>query len=112
MEDKPWLHLNIQNRSFFSKLNFVHDDTNLDNIISYLILQDCNQGGHYYRILMWNKNKKLVNYEIGCDRTWIFDKSLENMKHEDIVINVKTNLQYKVLDIYNSIFIKVLELIE
>jgi hypothetical protein len=112
MEHKPWLHLDIKNRSFFSKLKCKYNDSKIDNIISYVIIQDCNQAGHYYRILMWNKDKKLVHYKIEDDSTWYFDKSLENMKDNDIVIELDSNLQYKVLDIYKSIFVKVLELIE
>jgi hypothetical protein len=110
MEYKPWLNLNIDHRNFYMELK-TKPIQNSSDIICYLIIQDCNQCGHYYRIIMWDKDKEFIDYTILYDTTWTFDKLLKNMKEQDIVTELNSKLQYKVLDSYNSEFIKILELI-
>ena len=120
--DKPWFKLDPNNLLDRWWLYTSITDTKIasqpksnDDIICFLVIQDHNIGGDFYRISKWYKNDP-NRYVIKVNNlNWIFDKRLVDMKEGEIV----TRFPYK-FQVYNSKFcdanqkkyLKILERIE
>jgi hypothetical protein len=110
---KPWLLLdpNDYTSPYWVKTNnnsYKSINTN-KNIIAYIIIQDCNQGGEYFRYFAWFENDN--NRYTDIDFEWIFNKPLTDMQHNDVVTNINNKLKYIVNDKFNNKFIKIFEII-
>lgn len=121
--DKPWFVLDPNNWSdrwwLYTSITDTKKafmDKNDTDIQCYLIIQDHNMGGIFYRISVWFKDDPNRYNYITSETEWIFDKKLKIMNEGDIVNN-KYNCKFKVYDCRFSgpsqrDFCKILERVE
>lgn len=122
--DKPWFNLdpNNFNDRWWLYTSIVDTEASKKdkheyNTLCYLILQDHNMGGIFYRVSVWFKDDPNRYTYIKSDAydDWIFDKKLNEMKEGDIVNT--HDCKFKVYDCKFSSpsqldFCKILERIE
>lgn len=90
--DKPWFNLDPNNLNDRWWLYTSIVDTkkasmgkNDMDIQCYLILQDHNMGGIFYRISIWYKDDPNRYVYTKFDYEWNFDKTLKDMHEGDII---------------------------
>jgi hypothetical protein len=102
--EQPWFQLNpnVYDQSWWLYSDIIDDacchTIKTDNDIScYLILQQCNQAGHYWRVSTWYKNDPNRYLSILYESNWKFQKELTEMKENEIV-HLRTNrdIRFKV----------------
>jgi hypothetical protein len=108
-KDRWWLYTSIIDTKSASIVK--HDI----NILCYLIIQDYDKRGIFYRVLTWFKNDPNRYLYIKYDDDWIFDKPLKYMNVGEIVQT--HNNKFKVYDCafltpLQKEFCKILERIE
>jgi hypothetical protein len=111
MEEKPWLNINLHNRYIGEYINRKHYEDIINDIISYMIIQECNQAGIYFRILMWTDKSEKRYYITEGENDWHFNKKLVIMKEGEEIEELKSRKKYNVNNKFKNEFIKILELI-
>jgi hypothetical protein len=116
---KPWFTLNPNNSKDRWWLYTSITDTKTASIIKsdvdvicYLILQDCDERGVFYRVSSWFKNDPNRYLSIKYHHGWIFDKPLKYMNEGDIVHtynNVFKVYNCRFLTCHQKEFCKILE---
>ena len=102
--EQPWFQLNpnVYEPSWWLYSDITDDNCchtiKTDNDIRcYLILQHCNQGGHYWRVSTWYKNDPNRYSSILSENCWKFQKELTEMKENEIVhLRTNTDIRFKV----------------
>ena len=102
--EQPWFKLNpnVYEPSWWLYSDIIDNDCcqtikTDDNILCYLILQDCNQGGHYWRVSTWYKNDPNRYSSILSENCWKFQKQLTEMKENETVhLRTNTYIRFKV----------------
>ena len=74
---------------FNDRWNFLHssfpDDKNEsnDDIDAFSIVQEGNQGGHFYRIVSWCGANRYCS--VWCDSSWYFDLPMKDFQNDNVV---------------------------
>jgi hypothetical protein len=106
---KPWNNIDKNNQNWFRSSNHKHFTKDLIDIQAFILVQDCNQGGNYYRIICWDSNNERY-FDVKGDSDWIFNIKLNEMKRNSVVTYTITGQNYKVCD--SKDFFKILEKID
>ena len=105
--EKPWLKLdpNDFKSRWWNKTDIIDIESagtqkNVDDIICYFIIQDCNSVGFlFWRVSIWYKNDKNRYSNILYESEWIFNKKLEETFDEEIIYLIKNpDIKFKAND--------------
>jgi hypothetical protein len=94
MSAKPWLEVNLGDRYWFSGSNHESDrkfDTTRQ-IDAFVIVQDCNMGGEYHRIVFWSLGATYLH-----SKRWPFDKNFADWVEGDTITYIATQATFVVV---------------
>lgn len=106
--ENPWNNVDKNDYKWFRSSNHLYRnilDPNTNNIDAFIIVQDCNMAGEYYRIVFWIDNERF--FDTSRKEKWFFDIPMENLALNNIVTDKRTNDKYKVT--FSEIYYKILE---
>lgn len=89
--DKPWFNLDPNNMNRWWLYTSIVDtkkasmEKTIMDVRCFLILQDNNMGGIFYRVCVWYKDDPNRYVYTSFDYEWCFDKTLKDMHEGDIV---------------------------
>jgi len=106
--EKPWNNVNKNDYKWFRSSNHHYLNilnVNTKNIDAFIIVQDCNMAGEYYRIVFWIDNERF--FDTTRKEKWFFDSPMENLELNNIITDKRTNTKYIVT--FSEKFYKILE---
>jgi hypothetical protein len=105
---KPWREVDINDRWKFLHSSFPDDknDSN-DDIDAFSVLQEGNQGGHFYRVVSWCGTNRYCSVWFDSHGGWHFDLHMKDFKNNKVVKFLPTNKLYKV--VHSETFYNILE---
>lgn len=119
--NKPWLKVNLDDHMWFAssrhklfRCGYTSENIKqpIPIINAFVIVQNCNMGGAYFRIIFWDDNNDRYFQSVHMNEAdvWPFDIDRENLMNKvekDIVTDNRTGLKYKVIK--DTPFIKTFE---